>query len=275
MIKTLLKLLICIIVNSIVFIITNAILPFSQGLIEANSTVNPMSIIMFLPIRSAWLCFTMYFIIKNTHFRGKKLFLNLTFVMFFIASFTQHIDTLFIGSAFPVMTKLDIICTIISGLLSLLATTPLLVYFFQNNDNIMEKMELRIKSLIKKLAVIGIVYLFLYMLFGVFVIMRIEEYRLFYSSIEINPIMLIPFQILRGILLGFFVLPLKNMIKTKKVFIISICLVYLCMAVDLILPNALLPTNIRMAHLIEMTISMTIFGIIVGNIMWGKQKTST
>ena len=45
------------------------------------------------------------------------------------------------------------------------------------------------------------------------------------------------------------------------------------MAIDLIMPNALLPTNIRMAHLIEMTISMIIFGIIVGNIMWGKQKT--
>jgi len=172
------------------------------------------------------------------------------------------------------MTRLDILFTILSGLLSLLATIPLLVYFFQNKGSTIEKFEVNIKSLIIKLGIIGIIYLLIYLFFGFFVIMRIEEFRLFYSSIEVNPIMIFPFQILRGILLGIFVLPLKNMIKTKKIFIISICLVYLCMAVDLILPNALLPTNIRIAHLMEMTISMIIFGIIAGNIMWGKQKTS-
>jgi len=274
MVKVFLKLLLCIIINSIVFIITNGVLPFSQGLTEANSSANPMSVLMFLPIRSAFLCFTMYFIIRNTGLGGKKLFLNLLFVMFFITSFTQHIDTLFIGSAFPVMTRLDIILIILSGLFALLATVPLLVYFFQNKDNTVEKIELNIKSLILKLGIIGIIYLIIYMFFGVFIIMRIEEFRVFYSAIEVNPIMLFPFQILRGILLGIFILPLMKMVKTKKIFIISICLVYLCMAVDLILPNVLLPTNIRIAHLIEMTISMVLFGIIVGSIMWGKQKTS-
>lgn len=104
--------------------------------------------------------------------------------------------------------------------------------------------------------------------------MRIEEFRLFYNSLEVNPMMIMtfPFQILRGILLGIFAYPLKNMIKTKRTFNISLCLVYLCMAVDLIIPNALLPTNVRVAHLIEMTISMVLFGVIMGNIIWGKQK---
>jgi uncharacterized protein YneF (UPF0154 family) len=45
--------------------------------------------------------------------------------------------------------------------------------------------------------------------------MRPEEFRLFYSSIEVNILMLIPFQILRGILLGIFILPSKNMVKQK------------------------------------------------------------
>ena len=236
------------------------------------SSINPMSIMMLMPIRSAFICFTMYFIIRNTCFGGKKLLLNLIFVMFFI-QITQNIDTLFIGSAFPVMTRLDNISMILSGLFPLLATTPLLVYFFQNKNNAVEKIELSIKNLIIKLGIFGVIYLFFYILFGLFIIMRIEEFRLFYSSIEINPIMLIPFQILRGILLGIFVLPLINMIKTKKIFIISICLIYLCMAIDLILPNGLLPDKIRIAHLIEMTIENILFGIIVGNIMWDKQKT--
>jgi len=273
MIKVFLKLLLSIIIYSIVYIITMVILPFSQGLMEVDPSFNPMSTMVFLPIKAAFICLTMYFVIKNTCFSGKKLFLNLILVMFFVASFTQHIDTLFIGSAFPAMTRWDIIMNILSGLFPLLATAPLLVHFFQNKNGIIEKLELNIKSLIIKLGIIGIIYLFIYMLFGLFFIMRIEEIRLFYSTIEISPIKLVPFQILRGILFCVFILPLKNMIKTKKIFIISICLVYLCTAVDLILPNALLPTKIRIAHLIEMTTSMTLFGIIVGNIMWRKQKT--
>ena len=275
MIKIFLKLFLCVIVYSIIHIITMAILPFSQGLMEVNSSFNPMSSMMFLPISSAFVCFTMYFIIRHTNFGGKRLFLNIIIVMFFIKSFTQHIDTLFIGSAFPEMTRVDIIFNIFSGLFPLLATTPLLVIFFQNKESVAEKFELRIRGFIPKLGIIGIIYLLIYMFFGLFVIMRIEEFRLFYSTIEINPIMLIPFQILRGILLGLFVIPLKSMVKPKKIFIISICLVYLCMAVDLIIPNALLPTKIRMAHLLEMATSMVLFGIIVGNIIWGKQKTST
>jgi len=274
MIKTVLKLIVCIIVYTIVNVIANGVLPFSQGLMETNLSINLRLVMMFMPIMSAWICFTMYFIIRNTYFGGKKLFLNLLFVMFFIPSFTQHLDTLFIGSAFPVMTRTDNILNILSGLFPLLATAPLLVYFFQNKNNMIEKSELNIKSLMIKLGIVGIIYLAIYVFFGIFIIMRIEEFKLFYSSLEVNPVMIIPFQILRGILLGLFILPLKNMVKIKKTFIICVCLVYLCMAVGLIIPNALLPTNVRIAHLIEMTISMILFGIIAGNIMWGKQKTS-
>jgi hypothetical protein len=274
MFKVSLKLLLCIIIYTIVYIIASAILPTSQSLMEANSAINPMTFIMYLPIKALCLCLIMYFIIRNTYYGGKKLLLNLILIMFFIPSFTQHIDTLFIGSAFPAMTRLDVVTTILSGLFSLLIATPLLVYFFQNKNNEVEKSELKIKNLILKLGIIGIIYLCFYLLFGFLLIMRLEENRIFYNSLDVNIIVLILFQIMRGILLGIFISPLKNMIKTKKIFIISVCLVYLCMAVDLIIPNALLPTNIRIFHFIEMTTEMTIFGIIVGNIIWGKQKTS-
>ena len=268
MIKTLLKLLLCIVVYTIVYILANAVLPFSKELMEANSSINPLSSIMFLPIKSAWVCFTLYFIIRNACFGGKKLFINLIIIMFFTA-FTQHIDTFFIRSAFPFMA-VDIITLILSSLFPLLAAVPLLLHFFQNKGSI-EKKELSVKKLILKLGIIGIIYLAIYFLFGLLIIWKIEESRMFYSSIENNPLIIIPFQVLRGILFGIFVLPLINMVKTKKIFIISICLVYLCLAVDLIIPNALLPARIRIAHLIEMTSSMTLFGIITGNILWGKK----
>jgi hypothetical protein len=60
--------------------------------------------------------------------------------------------------------------------------------------------------------------------------------------------------------------------KNKGVFITSVCLVYLCTAVMLIIPNALFPDIVRIGHLIEMTSSMFLFGLITGNILWAKRK---
>ena len=270
MIKTFFKLLLCILVYTIVRIIAMILLPSSQELMELSSAMDPLSMVMFLPISSAFVCFTMFFIIRHTYFGGVKLFLNIIYVMFFVSIFTQHIDTLFIGSAFPAMTRLDIAFTMLSGLFSLLATVPLMIYFFQNKSNVIENIKQNIKSLIPKLGIFGVIYLIIYGLFGFLFIFSVEEFRLFYSSIEINPLMLILFQLLRGILLGIFIIPLKNMIKTKNIFIISVCLVYLCMAVDLIMPNPLLYTKLRMFHLMEMATSMILFGIIVSNILWRK-----
>jgi len=88
------------------------------------------------------------------------------------------------------------------------------------------------------------------------------------NNIKTNPI-IIPFQIVRGILFGLAIIPIKNMVnKNKIVFIISVCLIYLCTAIVLIIPNVLFPDTVRIAHLIEMSSSMLLLGIIVGNILW-------
>jgi hypothetical protein len=84
---------------------------------------------------------------------------------------------------------------------------------------------------------------------------------------------LIPIQIILGILFGIFVLPLKNMFNKKITFITSVCFVYLCTGLLLIIPNALFSDAVRIAHLIEISSSMFLFGIIVGSILWGKDKT--
>jgi len=64
------------------------------------------------------------------------------------------------------------------------------------------------------------------------------------------------------------IIPIRRMIKNKPAFLISVCLIYLCTAVVLIIPNVLFPDMVRIAHLIEMSGSMLLFGIIAGNILW-------
>ena len=179
MVKTFFNLLLSAIVYTVVFMIANAVMPFSQGFRELGASGNPMGL-LFLLIVSVWICFTIYYIIKHTHFSGIKLFLNLLFVLFFVQCFMTQIETLFFGQAFTVLTKSDILCIMLAWFFSLLATIPLLVKFFQNKKETVESEKLNIKSIVLKLSVIGIIYLTVYMLFGYFVAWQFEELRLFY-----------------------------------------------------------------------------------------------
>jgi len=283
MAKTIIKLLFAAISFSILFIVSTALLPFSQGFKELSSFGNPF-VLLFILISTAWTCFTIFFVIKHTDYSGKILFLNLLFVLFFVQYFMTQIETLFFGHAFIAISKLDIILLMLTGLFPLLGVTALLVKFFQNKNIIHERKKINIKDILLKLGIIGIIYLCVYMLFGYFVAWQFEELRLFYTgsteklsfweklanNIRTNPI-IFPFQILRGILFGIAIIPIKNMVSKNKIsFIISVCLIYLCAAVVLIIPNVLFPDMVRIAHLIEMSSSMLLFGIIVGNILWNR-----
>jgi len=281
MLKTFFKLLLSTIVYTIIYILANVGMPYSQGLKDLGSSDDPLGMV-YLLIVSAFVCFTIYFIIRHSRLHGQKLFLNLVFVLFFVHLFMAQIETLYFGYAFPALTTLDVVLIMVAGLIPLLVTVPLMIKFFQNKDVTTERMEMNIQSLLIKLGVLGIIYTCNYMIFGYFVAWQFEELRIFYSGsseklnfwthLSNNDLQLYFFQILRGILFGAFVIPLKNMIRTKMAFITSVCLVYLYLAIVLILPVAFFPDRVRLGHLLEMTSSMLLFGIIAGNILWENQR---
>ena len=287
MLKTILKILLSAIVYIVAFILINAVLPYSQGFRELGASEDPAGM-LFLLITSVWVCFTVYYIVRHSHFSGIKLFLNILFVLFFVQCFMMQIETLFFGYAFQVLTKGDVVFIMLAGLFPLLATIPLLMTFFQNKHVSVEseKVEkINMRSIALKLGIIGVMYLFVYMMFGYYVAWQFEELRIFYTGLaeklsfwgqmlnnfKTNP-GIFPFQIVRGVLFGIFIIPLTVMVNKKADFIISVCLVYLCTAVVLLIPNVLFPDVVRFAHFIEMTGSMLLFGIIVGYIMWRKDN---
>lgn len=284
--KTFFKLLLAVIVYTVIFTIVNTILPFSQSLkeLKPQGTRGSLSL-LFLLINSAWICFTLFFIIRRSCIGGVKLFLNLLCVMFFIQGFMTQTETLLFIGAFPALTKLDVILLMAAALLSLAATIPLMIKFFHNKDSERIERRLNIKALAIKLIIIGLIYLCVYMVFGYFVAWQFSELRVFYSgsteklgfwgklldNFRTNPI-IYPFQIIRGILFGLFIVPLALIIDKKITFVISVCLVYLCTAIMLIIPNVLFPDTVRLAHLLEMTSSMLLFGTIAGNILWERRS---
>jgi len=284
-IKTFFKLTLATVLYTVLFMLVNALMPFSQEFKEMGASGNPAAL-LFLLISSSWACFAIYFVIKHSNYCGTKLFVILLCVMFFIQYFMTQIETLFFGDAFIHLSKPDIILIMLCGLFPLSGSVALLVKFFQNKNTVCENNKINIKKIIIKLGFIGIIYLCVYMIFGYFVAWQFEELRIFYTgspeklsffgqmvnNIKTNPI-IIPFQILRGILFGAAIIPIKYMVdKNKIIFLVSVCLIYLCTAIVLIIPNVLFPDIVRIGHLIEMSISMLLFGIIVGNILWDNKS---
>ena len=282
MMKTFFKFLLSTIVYTIVYIMANVVMPYSQGLKELGTSDDPDGMV-YLLIVTAFVCFTIYFIIRHSQFKGIKLFLNIVFVLFFVHLFMAQIETLYFGYAFPALTTLDVVLIMVAGLIPLLVTVPLMIKFFQkNNDIATERMEMNLQSLLIKLGVIGIIYTCIYMIFGYFVAWQFEELRIFYSGsaeklsfwphLFSNDPKLYLFQILRGILFAAFVLPLTSMIRAKMALMTSVCLVYAYLGIVLLLPTKLFPDMVRMGHFLEVTSSMILFGIIVGNILWNNRN---
>ena len=296
MIKTIFKLALCVLVYTVINSVIGSVLPYSQGFMEMEKSGTTISL-LFIIIFAAWICFAMFFITKHTDIRGKKLYLNLTLVTFLITSLMTQIETVLFGSAFPALTRPDVLCIMLASLCAIAVTALPVTIFFGNKNSVPAytafadtasvstgrtnaapvKWEISIKNLLVKLGIIGIVYFCLYFLFGYFVAWQFSALREFYTGSAVNnisrtytasivssPVVLFLIQIVRGILFGAFIIPLRKMINTKPAFIISVCLVYLSTGMQLIIPNPLFPDIVRYAHLIEMTGSMLLFGLAAG-----------
>jgi len=265
----------------------SGVLPFSQQFVEAGDRMlehNPaLMLTILVPI--LWNCFTALFIIKNSNFRGTKLFLNVFYVMFFVIFFITQIGAMYSVNALE-MTRLDMILNMISGLFALLVSLPLMVKFFQNKnapDEAVERKNFDIKAIAIKLGLCGLVYLGAYFIFAFGVQWQFDAFRLFYANTPWgqtawhgNTAGLPPFILItafRGVINGFFILPLLTMItKNKRTFLIAACLTFVAPAINHVAPNPMFPDMVRLAHLIGMTGTMTLFGIVAGNILWGNKK---
>jgi len=283
--KKFLKFILLVFLYSLIFVIANAAMPFSKGFKDLRTSEDTITI-LFMLINNVWTCLTLYFIISRSYIKGIKLVICAAGVVFFVQTFMTQIETLFFGNAF-ILTKFDIILIMLAGLLPMLIVTPLAVKLFQRKETeITTITPFGITScMLKKILLIGIIYLAIYMIFGYFVAWQFKDLRVFYTdsavklsffaqlanNMKTNPV-IYPFQVFRGALFALATLPLLHFMKTKKDFIISVCLVYLCAAMILIIPNVLFPDTVRMAHFYEMASSMLLFGLISGNLLW--ERTS-
>jgi hypothetical protein len=281
--------MVSVVVYTVVFFAASAFMPYSQGFMESNDLLldeNPTAILFHL-VNFLWICFTIYFIIRNTPYAGKKLFIRLLYIMFFTIFFITFIGAMYSVEAFEGrITRLDYLFVMLTGLFSLLATIPIMIKFFGNkfiDNEIVQNRKIDIKTIAANLGICGLVYLVAYFIFAYLVQWQFEEFRNFYSDTQWGRAAwsgdragLLPWlsiTVFRGILNGLFVLPLMSMItKNRRIFIIGLCLIYLAPAINHIAPNPIFPDAIRFLHLAGMTGTMLLFGVIIGNILWRNKK---
>ena len=281
-----LKFMLCVVVYTAVFGITMGIIPFSQGFTEIFAKMNESqtpasSLVAVLPFM--WNCFAAYFIIRHSSIRGKKLFIRLLYVMFFVMYFMPQIWGAESAHVHGV-TASDMLLIMIPGLLSLLATIPLMIIFFQNKNTVETvgvRSRLNVKDTVIEIGLGGLIFAGAYIVFLLAVQKNFEEYRMFYAATAwmqaahgenlagLLPLFFIPF--FRGVTNGFFVLPLLSMITNKKlVFITAICLVAVAPGLGNAAPSPLYPDTVRLLLMASMTVAPMLSGIFIGNVLWVK-----
>jgi hypothetical protein len=141
------------------------------------------------------------------------------------------------------------------------------------------------KRIVYKILSISLIYFVIYNLFGYFVAWQFEDTRSFYTgSTEIKGFFSAMLQnisdpkfviahIFRGILFGiagYFLYTLLSCSRNKTLFIMA--LIFGGFGFQIILPNPLFPEMVRISHFIETTLSMLVFGFVVGYVFSYKNK---
>ncbi len=269
------KIVLLTILGLIVSILSSSITP--QPVIvkaAANSASSQTMLLLLLDRFVVALIFA--FILANTNLHGLRLAGLLFWLTFGITTFMMQIETLLFGSAFPELSTLDVfklVLTAFVGSVLYIPTSMLVMGRWKGTGAVIRP--LFRKEYLLPLTVLAVVYPMLYFFFGYFVAWQSAAVREFYATSTITtaqPLLTIV-QISRGVLWVLAGLPLLVILdKRWQIMVASILCYSLLPSFSLILPNPLMPEAVRLAHLLEISTSMAIFGMLFGWVMTGKSN---
>jgi hypothetical protein len=218
--------------------------------------------------------------ILRSRWHGPKLMGAVALVYFGIETFMSQIETLFFGDTFNIPAP-QMRGIILSGALRALIFSPLAVLILgrmgprgtQGAANTRLLMPWR--AWVWRLALLPVLYVCIYFLFGYFVAWQWPEVRQFYTgstailpfpqhmlgSLRSTPAIL-PFQWLRGLLWIGLALPVVRMMQGERWETpLAIGLLFGCLlTAALWLPNPYMPAPVRWAHFVETSTSTFLYG---------------
>jgi hypothetical protein len=287
LLKSSLLLLSIVFVYIFLFMIPTILIPVSDKLLKM---LNPDEMKLFFPLLlllAFYISFSYWLLINNTDQKKITLFLKLLLVNFIMYPLMTLLESLFWSDAFKgietsefirIFYRFVITFTLFSAFLTIISKkTPVTEEHRKTKENY--------KRIGYKILLISLICFVIYNLFGYFVAWQFEDTRSFYTgSTEIKGFFSAMLQnisdpkfviahIFRGILFGiagYFLYTLLSCSRNKTLLIMA--LIFGGFGFQIILPNPLFPEMVRISHFIETTLSMLVFGVVVGYVFSYRNK---
>lgn len=277
------KILMLTLLYGICFTIPSIIFPLSPNLSMSPTEAQATSLmfILFLLVNTIVLCLPVVY----SKWSGFKLIISMIIVLFGLQTVMTQIETYYFVEAFPLLNNQDLRMIVLRGFITAVLFAPLLVLTLgkmkpkPGDMQFYNKPLIRFKNWAWKWVFLSGIYVVLYFIFGYFIAWQYPEVREFYSgstdivgfwthlmnTLSTDPVFYL-FQFIRGAIWILFAIPLVLMLREDKwkVILMLVLVFGLLPTTQLLLPNPLMPEIVRTAHLIEVSLSMGIFGGLIG-----------
>src|SRR6266545_3647731 len=226
------------------------------------------------------------YIILRSRWAEWKLILAIFFVFYGVMTVMPQIETAFFVRSLPsgMLPRLFLSGLIIAALFSSLAV--LILGKRKSNpkeSNEHSRLDMPVGQWVGKLSLIVIAYLVIYFTFGYFIAWKSPAVRAYYGgsdpgsflaqirSVLRDTPLLLPLQAVRAILWTAIAVPVIRMMKGRwwEAGLAVALLFAVVMNSQLLLPNPLMPQEVRMVHLLETATSNFLFGWLIVLVLRG------
>jgi hypothetical protein len=229
------------------------------------------------------------YVIIRSRWAGWKLILTVFFVFYGVMTVMSQIETAFFVTRLPpgMLPRLFLAGAIIAALFSPLAV---LILGKRRAVTAMDESHLRLNmplsEWVGKLCLIVIAYVVIYFTFGYFIAWKSAAVRDYYGGrdpgsflAQISAVIretpwLLPLQAARAILWTAIAVPVIRMMKGQwwEAGLAVALLFGVMMTSPLLLPNPLMPREVRMVHLLETASSNFLFGWLIVLVLCGRRR---
>lgn len=270
-------------------VISGTLLSGAAAQPEAAGAGGPLLALLVVSLLNAAV---LAYVILRSRWTGWKLILSLIFVLYGVTTLMSQIETAFFVTRLPpgMLPRL-----FLAGAIMAAVFVPLAVLILgkararADEAPAQSRLQMSPAAWLVKLALIIIVYVIIYFAFGYFIAWQSEAVRAYYGGSDPGSFMaqlanvaretplLFLLQAARALLWTAIALPVIKMMKGQwwEAGLAVALLFSVVMNTQLLLPNPLMPAEVRMAHLVETATSNFLFAwLVVLILLWPLHRAS-
>lgn len=271
--KTTVMLGLRIVVLTFLLFVCYSIASVAVGLTDSTQTADPMGATVALLIMCTLQTIVLSYPIIRSRWTGWRLVITTFFVFYGVMTFLSQIETVvFLQYLVDIVPVEETPKLFLNGAITAALFSPLAVLFHgkmrkaEESQGPNRRLVMPWTEWIWKLILIAVIYVFIYISFGMFVFMPLagEAFQEYYADLQL-PAWILLFQMVRGIIWAALALPVVRMMKGSwwEAGLAVAMLFSVLMGSLLLVPTEFMPEAIRMAHMVEITSSNFLFGWIV------------